>query len=319
MSTGSSLAVAVAIVTDRWLVEPPTSVHPTVWMGRLLDCLAAVVPPRPLARALAGGLSAWLLGVATTMAAATALDRSLRRIPAPLRMAGGGMALWPLVSLQLLIDEVVATDKAVHDLPVGRAAVARLVSRPVEGLDHAGVRAAAIESLAENLNDALVAPLCWYAVGGLPAAAVYRFVNTADAMWGYRDHRWRHAGRVAARADDAANWVPARLTAILLCSLAGPGRADRLWCLTRHDARRTPSPNAGWPMAAMAHRLDVRLDKHHRGLPRHRVYVLNEAGRSPAAGDISTAGVWARTAGYVAAAVTAAGCVARERWRRCRR
>jgi adenosylcobinamide-phosphate synthase len=141
------------------------------------------------------------------------------------------------------------------------------------------VRESAIESLAENLNDSVVAPLFWFVVAGLPGAALYRFANTADAMWGYRGERhgrdWTWAGKWAARADDVLSWVPARLTAVLFGAL-------RRWPTLAGEAGRTPSPNSGWPMAAMALALGVRLNK-------PGVYSLNGVGRAPVAADTARA------------------------------
>ncbi|HNE72321.1 MAG TPA: CobD/CbiB family cobalamin biosynthesis protein, partial [Giesbergeria sp.] len=148
------------------------------------------------------------------------------------------------------------------------------ISRDVAQLSASEVRESAIESLAENLNDSVVAPLFWFAVAGLPGAALYRMANTADAMWGYRGMRggryWHWAGKWAARADDVLSWLPARITALLLVL---PAPAQRLSALLR-EARKTPSPNSGWPMAAMALALNVRLTK-------PGVYRLHSAGRSP--------------------------------------
>jgi len=154
----------------------------------------------------------------------------------------------------------------------------------VGSLDTLGVRESAIESLAENLNDSLVAPLFWFALFGLPGAALYRFANTADAMWGYRGERegrqWTWAGKWAARADDLLSWLPARLTALFLWGASAvPGAGLRA---LRREAGRTPSPNSGWPMAAMALRLGIRLGK-------PGVYVLNAAGRGAAAADTAQA------------------------------
>jgi adenosylcobinamide-phosphate synthase len=150
------------------------------------------------------------------------------------------------------------------------------VSRDTAALDATQVREAAIETLAENLNDSVIAPLFWFAIAGLPGAAVYRFANTADAMWGYRDHReW--AGKFAARADDLLSWLPARLSALALLA-ARPALLPRL----AGEARRTPSPNSGWPMAAMALRLDLKLGK-------PGVYQLNSSGAQPGPGDVALA------------------------------
>ncbi|RZL93857.1 MAG: cobalamin biosynthesis protein, partial [Variovorax sp.] len=121
----------------------------------------------------------------------------------------------------------------------------------------------------------------WFVLFGLPGAALYRFANTADAMWGYRGTRegraWEWAGKWAARADDVLSWLPARLTALLLCSLPLRGRAG-VGAATRREARHTPSPNSGWPMAAMALLLGVRLAK-------PGIYTLNAAGREASAAD----------------------------------
>ena len=138
-----------------------------------------------------------------------------------------------------------------------------LVSRPTANLGEADVAAAAIESLAENLSDSVIAPGMWYLVGGLPALAAYRFTNTADAMWGYHTERYEWLGKTAARCDDLLNMVPARLTALLLSTAAQivAGRGAEAWHVARRDGRRTASPNAGWPMAAMAGALDTMLVK----------------------------------------------------------
>jgi adenosylcobinamide-phosphate synthase len=203
------------------------------------------------------------------------------------------VALWPLLSARMLVTEVLAVEAALReDCDAGRAALARIVSRETQDLTPAEVRGAAIESLAENLSDAVVAPLFWYVVAGLPGAALYRFANTADACWGYRTPRWRYAGRVAARADDVLNLVPARLTAALLST---PAQARRL----RAEARRTDSPNAGWPMAAMALRLDLRLSKRDH-------YVLNPSGADPSAGDVERAVRLARRTAVVVVLAAAA-------------
>jgi adenosylcobinamide-phosphate synthase len=158
----------------------------------------------------------------------------------------------------------------------------RLVSRDVTALDAGQVRESAIETLAENLNDSVVAPLFWFAVAGLPGAAVYRFANTADAMWGYPGERqgrhWAWAGKWAARADDVLSWLPARITALLLALLGGAATLGKL----PQEAQRTPSPNSGWPMAAMALVLGVRLAK-------PGVYALNGHGRAPQAADMARA------------------------------
>ena len=172
-----------------------------------------------------------------------------------------------------------------------------IVSRDTAELDSNQVRESSLESLAENLSDSVVAPLFWFVLFGLPGAAVYRFANTADAMWGYRG-RWEWAGKFAARLDDLLNIVPARLTALGLL-LVGPNRIALLRRLPE-EAARTPSPNSGWPMSAMALSLNVQLRK-------PQVYVLNEGGSPPAAEDVLTARRRAELAAWIIAGLLAIG------------
>jgi adenosylcobinamide-phosphate synthase len=274
-------------------------------MGRYLAVAQRPVPAGPPARAAVVGGLAWAVGAAASVVAGAVLERAVARAPGWRRALVRGVALWPLFAHRLLLDEVAAVETALgEDLAAGRAAVGRIVSRPAANLSASQVRQAAIESLAENLSDSVVAPLWWFAVGGLPAAAGYRFVNTADALWGYRTPRWRHAGLVAARADDLLNLVPARLTGLALAPWRNPVRALRL----RREARRTPSPNAGWPMAALALRLDIRLEK-------PDAYVLNPTGRRPTATDTGAALRLARRRGWALIAGCALLAAARE-WRR---
>jgi adenosylcobinamide-phosphate synthase len=186
-----------------------------------------------------------------------------------------GLLLKPMLAWRMLHDEVLAVEVALQqDLALGRARLSWLVSRDVTQLTEAEVRESAIETLAENLNDSVVAPLCWFAVAGLPGAVLYRVANTADAMWGYRGLRggreWTWAGKWAARADDVLSYVPARLTAGLLWA----GLSVARWRRLTTEATKTPSPNGGWCMGAMALALQVRLGK-------PDVYVLNERADAP--------------------------------------
>ncbi len=141
------------------------------------------------------------------------------------------------------------------DLDAARLAVGRIVGRDTQDLDETGIAAAALESLAESFNDGVVAPALWLALGGLPGLFAYKAVNTADSMIGHMEPRWRSFGRAAARTDDAMNLAPARLAGALLI-LAGGGSG---WKTMMRDAGKHASPNAGWPEAAMAGVLGVRL------------------------------------------------------------
>ena len=285
----SSLAVLLALAVDRLWGEPPARWHPVVWMGHYLGAMGRRVAPsfngpapRPAAVFVRGAL-AWLLGAALVVALAAALVALVTTWAWWWQALALGLLLKPLLAWRMLRDEVQAVESALaSSLAQGRARLAWLVSRDVTTLDPAQVRESAIETLAENLNDSVVAPLFWFAVAGLPGAALYRFANTADAMWGYRGERqgrdWTWAGKWAARADDVLSWVPARITAVLLAGLGAVWR----WRHVRAQAGLTPSPNSGWPMAAMALALDVHLAK-------PGVYTLHPAGRSPQAADTAQA------------------------------
>ena len=163
---------------------------------------------------------------------------------------------WPALAQRSLFDHVRAVAERLDDgdLPGARAAVGLIVGRDTEALDKAGAARAAIESLAESFCDGIAAPLFWLLLLGLPGIWAYKAVNTADSLIGHREDRWRAFGWAAARADDLANWVPARLAGALLC-LAGRGG----WRVLRRDCRKHASPNAGWPEAAMAGALGLRL------------------------------------------------------------
>jgi len=177
-------------------------------------------------------------------------------------MAGvllGGVLAWPLLAVRSMHDHVSAVAKplARGDLFAARQAVAMIVGRDPERLGQEGVARAALESLAENSSDGIVAPLFWGVIGGLPGIAVYKAINTMDSMIGHRNDRYEDFGKAAARLDDLVNWGPARLTGLLFALASGrPARAIRVM---RRDARQHRSPNAGWPEAAMAGALSVRL------------------------------------------------------------
>ncbi|QCB45773.1 adenosylcobinamide-phosphate synthase CbiB [Hydrogenophaga sp. PAMC20947] len=302
----ASAAVLVALGIDRCWGEPATRWHPVVWMGAYLTWAGQRVAP--LAHAPGGnerrvfwrGAMAWLAGALMVLVLSGALLWLLGNAPWWLQPLVLGLLLKPMLAWRMLRDEVGAVEAALGiSLPAGRERLSWLVSRDVAELDASQVRESAIETLAENLNDSVVAPLFWFAMAGLPGAAVYRFANTADAMWGYRGERqgrdWTWAGKWAARADDVLSWAPARITAALLMAW---GTAVS-WKALVVQARHTPSPNSGWPMAAMALVLGVQLSK-------PGVYALNEQGRHPQAYDIARAiRVGGRVAGSLALAAVA--------------
>jgi adenosylcobinamide-phosphate synthase len=287
----------LALWIDRRFGEPPLAVHPVVWIGHYLKACGRVTVRCPPALAFGLGALAWALGGAAVAALAWGLQalafwQIARFIAGPdlqngvLALALLGLMAWAaksMLSWRMLKDEAGAVEAALQQsLAAGRERLSWLVSRDTAQLTTSQVRESAIESLAENLNDSVVAPIFWWVLLGLPGAALYRFANTADAMWGYRGtyrgQHWEWAGKWAAWADDALSWLPARLTALLLALVAGgmPFRTLRV------EARKTPSPNSGWPMAAMALALGISLGK-------PGVYTLNAAGRAPQAVDTGLA------------------------------
>ena len=274
-------ALLVAVAIDALFGEPPARWHPVVWMGRALAATGAPWPAASRTGAFLRGAGAWGLGAFVSIGVAVAAVRAIGLVtqPAPppwrwlLQAVLCGALLKPLFALRMLQDEVLAVERATAvSLAAGRQRLSGIVGRETALLTLSEVRESALESLAENLNDSFVAPLFWFVLGGLPGAALYRFANTADAMWGRRD-RWEWAGKWSARTDDVLSYVPARITALLLCMAAR--------CWPRHlwrEAARTESPNGGWPMAMMAIALDVRLG-------RPGFYVLHPEGRIVQAAD----------------------------------
>ncbi|MDO8719659.1 MAG: adenosylcobinamide-phosphate synthase CbiB [Polaromonas sp.] len=292
-----ALVLLLALWIDRRFGEPPLAVHPVVWIGHYLKACGRVTVRCPPALAFALGALAWALGAAAVAALAWCLQAltfwQLVRFIAGPDLPGGLLAVallalmaWAaksMLSWRMLRDEAGAVEAALQQsLAAGRARLSWLVSRDTAQLTASQVRESAIESLAENLNDSVVAPIFWLVLLGLPGAALYRFANTADAMWGYRGtyrgQHWEWAGKWAAWADDVLSWLPARLTALLLALVAGGVPFKKL----RVEARKTPSPNSGWPMAAMALALGISLGK-------PGVYTLNASGRAPQAADTARA------------------------------
>jgi len=290
-------ALALAWAWDAAFGEPRNAWHPVAWLGTALGPAGAWLLRQPPRRAFIGGALAWLVFALGLAAAALVWQSAAMDGPLWLAVPALALVLKPCFSWRMLRDEVAAVHGALGDGVVpARERLARLVSRDVSRMDEAELRETAIETLAENLNDSVVAPLFWAAVAGLPGAVLYRFANTVDAMWGYRG-RWEWAGKWAARADDVLSWLPARLTALLL--LWPPQ-----WRTLAAQARLTPSPNGGWPMGAMALRLGVRLRK-------PGVYALNAAAPSPDAAQMQQALRTANGAAHAAFVLALLVCLAR--------
>lgn len=313
-------------IDSRW-GEPRAALHPVVWMGNYLQTCGRVTARRAPWPAFVLGALAWIVGAGLVGTLAYVFQAlvfgEIQKLLAISTVAASGFHFWGLLGLcvalaiyavllksmlswRMLKAETAAVEVALqHSLQAGRDRLSWLVSRDTTHLSEIDVRESAIESLAENLNDSVVAPIFWFVLLGLPGAVVYRFANTADAMWGYRGLRWEWAGKWAARADDVLSWVPARLTALVLFAVAlimtaRPRRSALSLATVVFEARKTPSPNSGWPMAAMALALGVSLRK-------TGVYTLNPRGRNPRANDTAEA---QRLAGATVRAIGVLACVA---------
>jgi len=292
------VSIILALLIDRWCGEPPARIHPVVWMGCYLRHAGRSLPNRGPRMALILGTVYWLAGAALVAAVYGFAGAGSAKLPPWLDIVLTAVLLKPLFALRLLLREVGAVERSLmRSVECGRARLAHIVSRDTANLDSGEIRESSLESLAENLSDSVIAPLFWFALFGLPGAAVYRFANTADAMWGYRG-RWEWAGKFAARADDLLNLIPARMTAIGLL-LMGPNRMSLLLRLPG-EASRTASPNSGWPMGALALSLNVRLRK-------PQVYALNANGSAPSAADTTTALRRAESTAWIVAITLAVG------------
>ena len=237
--------------------------HPVVWMGALLGALERGLNRpgwRPAGRRIGGVVALVVLLLATSLPAAG--------VQALLGRTAAGFVVLAAVCSSLLAQRSlwrhvadVADALELEGLAGGRRAVAHIVGRDPESLDEAGVVRAAIESLAENFSDGVVAPAFWGALAGLPGMAAYKAVNTADSMIGHRSERYAAFGWASARLDDLVNLPASRLAALWLILAASVHAADprAAWGAVRRDAGRHRSPNAGWPEAAMAGALGLRL------------------------------------------------------------
>jgi adenosylcobinamide-phosphate synthase len=250
-----AVLVAEAVISYPKIVASYVP-HPVVWIGNVLAAMDKRWnrPDRSEnARKFLGVLCVLLLGggvITVGLLLESIANLGSLGIAVIVLIATTGLAQ------RSLYDHVAAVYRALkdNDLEAARRAVSYIVGRDVSALDEAGVSAAAIESLSESLSDGIVAPAFWLFIGGLPGLFLYKAVNTADSMIGHMEPRWRAFGWAAARTDDVMNFIPARIAGLLVV-IAGLGG----WRTMRADARKHASPNSGWPEAAMAGALNLRL------------------------------------------------------------
>lgn len=260
------VALAVGFALDLALGDPHGWPHPVVWIGRLISWLEGLLrsafPKTPAGERAAGATMAVLVVAASWGACALALGLAALVWP-PLSLALECVVCYQMLATRSLRVESMRVCRALEagDLAGAREAVSMIVGRDTAALDAAGVTRAAVETVAENSSDGVVAPMLFMALGGAPLGVAYKAVNTMDSMVGYRNERYRHFGTAAARADDVANLVPARVTGALMCAAAGLVGLDAAgaWRVMRRDHARHASPNSAWTEAACAGALGVRL------------------------------------------------------------
>lgn len=288
---GFAGAMAVAMTVDALLGWPGALFvrigHPVTWIGRLIGLLDRSwnrSVDAPSIRRIAG-VAAALLVIGLCIGFGWIVQAVLS--PGWSGVIFLGILAWPMVALRSLYDHVAAVAQPLQsgDIDAARLAVAQIVGRDPATLDEAGIARAAIESLAENTSDGIVAPVFWGALFGLPGVFGYKAINTLDSMIGHRSERHLYFGWAAARIDDVANFIPARLTGFLLV-LVSSRFSEALSCMVR-DANRHRSVNAGWPEAAIAGALGVRLSgpRSYHGSITEEPW-LNEDARDPLAADL---------------------------------
>lgn len=247
--------VAAGLALDALLGEPPEAVHPTVWMGRVISAVEkrAIAVDGPYARRLIGACLAVFLPATVFLIARAVLDACPRR----LRWTAEAILLSTTFSMRGLARAARAVEHelAGGDLEAARGRVGELVGRDTAHLSPAEVARAAVESVAENASDGVVAPMLYGALFGAPGALAYKAVNTLDSMVGYRAGRYAELGWASARLDDLANFLPARVTALCVAAVSGPAALRS----ARRYGPLTSSPNAGRAEAAFAGALGLRL------------------------------------------------------------
>lgn len=267
------IPLVAGFLLDRLLGDPPFLPHPVVGFGKLI-AFSERKWNKGKYRKAKGTLAACLLITGTFAVNALLLNLCFTWN----RWAGiavSAVGVFYCLAGKTLADEVrMVFQAADRSLEEGRKQVSRIVGRDTKALTDQEVRTAALETLAENLSDGVIAPLFWYLLLGLPGMMTYKMINTLDSMIGYRTERYKRFGTAAARIDDAANYIPARLTALLMIAVAGK---PELLKFVARNGKRHASPNSGYPEAALAGILNCRFGGGH--------YYFNEYFDKPFIGD----------------------------------
>jgi adenosylcobinamide-phosphate synthase len=261
---GIIVVLLIALALDLIFGEPPNAWHPVAWLGKLISLETKLAPRRGRLRQLAYGISMVLITLGLIVTVVFFLLAYLGKFNFIVYAIVAGLLLkfsFSLRGLSQAIDKVrefIARNK----LDQARLSLRSLVSRDTAELNKAQVISATVESAAENICDSFIAPLFYFFLFSVPGTIVYRIINTFDSMVGYHG-QWEYLGKFAARLDDVFNFIPARITAliIVLASLICRKNASQTWDIMIRDHKKTESPNAGWTISAIAGALGVQLEK----------------------------------------------------------
>lgn len=276
------ITAAAAFLIDALIGDPRSKFHPVVLIGNLISSLEKILRREldsPSQKIVKGGLLVAIV-VLTSFAVGYGIEVLSREIPSlAAQIFIQALTLSFMISPRSLGDAAREIYQLLEteNLTEARRKVGWIVGRDTQNLNEAEVARATVETVAENTVDGIISPLFYFAVGGLPLAVAYRAINTLDSMLGYRNEKYLHFGRIAARLDDVANFVPARLTAILFLGAAALLGLDvrNAFAMMKRDATKHPSPNGGWAEATVAGALNIRLGgtNYYFGQPHFRAYM----------------------------------------------
>jgi len=258
------IILLIALTLDLILGEPSNAWHPIAWLGKLISLETKLAPKKGRARQIAYGVGMVLVTLGLIVAAVYFLLAYLRELNPVVYIIVVGLLLKFTFSLRGLRQAIDAVKRllARNNLDQARMSLRALVSRDTTKLDKKHVISATVESAAENMCDGFVAPLFYFFIFGVPGAIAYRIINTFDSMIGYHG-QWEYLGKFAARLDDIVNFIPARISALIIvvASLICRKNAPQAWHIMIRDHKKTESPNAGWTMSAIAGALEIQLEK----------------------------------------------------------
>ncbi len=266
----------IGVLIDIIVGEPPVYLHPVVWMGRMIEKLKDKLGKKKISGII-------LTSIIITAFIIPVLFLDL--LPWLLKILLSSFLFSITFSIKFFFQSIIkAKNELESDIVKARLHISNLVSRDTSKLDKYQLTSAVIESLTENITDSIISPMIFFMILGLPGAIGYRVINTLDAMVGYKDEQNRSIGWFPARADDLLNYIPARITGLLIVAAAFILRMDwrkSLMTMLR-DSKLTPSPNSGYPMAAAAGALDIRLEK-------PGVYIIGGENNEPRTSAIADA------------------------------